>query len=275
MRVDLHIHTTASDGCWSPERVVAEVKARSIGLFAIADHDTIASVRPAEAVAREMGLAFLRGVEVSAWLDDQYFHILAYGFDLDNPALTELLHENRAKLDRISDDVIRQVVAAGHPIDLNDYAAYEYDRTRGAWKSYNYLLDRGLCTDLDDYFGKLRTEIPDTTRTLPHPAQVISTIREANGAPILAHPGVNIRDGAIAEEVLFPFLEFGIAGLECFHIHNGDGTTRFCLDWCARHNLIVTGGSDCHGEFAGRELGIPIVDTADLRLGELEQKIIH
>ena len=62
MRTDLHIHTTASDGCWTPERVIVEVQARAIELFAIADHDSVASVSRAEALAREAGLAFLRGV---------------------------------------------------------------------------------------------------------------------------------------------------------------------------------------------------------------------
>jgi hypothetical protein len=81
------------------------------------------------------------------------------------------------------------------------------------------------------------------------------------------------REG-ISEEKLNRFLDFGIAGLECYSTYHDEDMTRFFLDWCTRHDLLVTGGSDCHGGFVGRELGIPIVDTADLHLGELAERII-
>lgn len=281
MRADLHIHTTASDGCWPPERVVAEVKARAIGLFAVADHDTVASVRPAEALACEAGLAFLCGVEVSTWLDGRLFHVLAYGFDVDNPAFAALLRENEARLSQASDDVIHNLIASGHPIDPDDYLAYEYDRTRGGWKVFNYLLERGFCTGVRDYFDNLETETPASILSFPHPAEVIATIREADGIPILAHPGASLRHEGVADklhpmdETLQLFLGFGIAGLECYSCVHDEATTRLCLDWCARHDLLVTGGSDSHGGFVGRELGIPAVDTTDLRLGELEERTVR
>ena len=85
--------------------------------------------------------------------------------------------------------------------------------------------------------------------------------------PILAHPGASLDHTAVTEEALSPFLDYGIAGLECYSCYHNEATTRFCLDWCARHDLLVTGGSDCHGGFVGRELGVPAVDVADLRLG--------
>jgi len=275
MRADLHIHTTASDGCWPPERVVAEVKARAIGLFAVADHDTIASVRPAEALAREAGLAFLRGVEVSTWLDGHLFHVLAYGFDTDNLAFAALLRENEAKLGQASDDVIHNLVVSGHPIDPDDYLAYEYDRTRGGWKAFNYLLERGFCTGVRDYFDNLETETPAAILSFPHPAEATAVICEAGGVPILAHPGISLRHEGVTDETLQPFLGFGIAGLECYSCVHDEATTRLCLDWCDRNALLVTGGSDSHGGFVGRELGIPAVDTADLRLGELEERIVR
>jgi predicted metal-dependent phosphoesterase TrpH len=276
MRADLHIHTTASDGCWPPERVVAEVESRSIGLFAIADHDTVDNVHQVEALAREAGLAFLRGVEITTGLDGNHFlHILGYGFDMSNSPFRTFIRENRARLKQASDEMIHNLIAAGYPIDLDDYSTYDYDRTRGGWKSFNYLLDRGFCTGLRDYFEDLDTHTPAYYATLPHPAQAIAAIRKANGVPILAHPGASLRNVGVSEETLQPFLDLGIAGLECRHIYNDEATTRFCLDWCARHDLLVTGGSDCHGGFAGRELGVPVVDTTDLRLGELEERVVR
>jgi predicted metal-dependent phosphoesterase TrpH len=275
MRTDLHIHTTASDGCWTPERVIVEVQARAIAFFAITDHDSVASVPQAEALAREAGLAFLRGVEVSTCLNGYIFHVLAYGCDLDNLALAVLLRENRARLEQANEETIRHLVAAGYQIDLDDYATYEHDHSRGGWKALNFLIDRGFCADIRDYFRNLMSHEPARPPAFRHPAQAIACIREAGGVPILAHPGVSLRHAGITGETLRPFLDLGIAGLECYsHYHDG-ATTRFCLDWCIRHDLLVTGGSDCHGGFVGRELGVPAVDTADLHLGELEERIVR
>jgi predicted metal-dependent phosphoesterase TrpH len=273
MRVDLHIHTIASDGCWTPKQVIAEVQARRIGLFAITDHDAVASVSPAEALAREAGLAFLRGVEVSTLLDGHLFHVLAYGFDLDNPALVSLLRENEARLAQADEGIIHRLVVAGYEIDLDDYAVYEYDRARGGWKTLNFLIDRGFCTDVRDYSRNLASHLPVEWPSFPHPAEAVALIREADGVPIMAHPGVSLRHAGVTEETLRPFLDFDIAGLECYSHYHDEATTSFCLDWCARHDMLVTGGSDCHGGFVGRELGVPVVDTADLRLGELEERI--
>jgi len=98
MRADLHIHTTASDGCWIPEQVIAGVLAEGIGLFALADHDSVGNVARAESLARQNGLAFLRGVEVSTTLDGGMFHILGYGIDINHLDLLSALGNNTAKL---------------------------------------------------------------------------------------------------------------------------------------------------------------------------------
>jgi predicted metal-dependent phosphoesterase TrpH len=273
MRADLHIHTIASDGCWSPERVVAEVLERGIRLFAVADHDSVASVLPTEALALEAELAFLHGVEISALLDGRIFHILAYGFDINDPDLALLLQDNRGRLLRTNDGVIHRLIAAGYDIDLDDYATYVYDQTRGGWRALNFLIDRGFCTGVRDYFDRLTADLSLPYPPFPHPARVITTIRQAGGVPVLAHPGASLRHAGVTEDSLHPFLELGIGGLECYTCYHDEATTRACLDWCDRHDLLITGGSDCHGGFVGRELGVPVVDTADLRLGELAERI--
>jgi predicted metal-dependent phosphoesterase TrpH len=275
MRADLHIHTTASDGRWGPERVVAEVRTHSIGLFAITDHDTIDNVAAVEALACEAGLSFLRGVEISSWLGEHYFHILAYGFEPDTPSFSTLLRESRAKMMESNREVVHGLIARGYPIDTEDFEAYSYDRLRGGWKALNFLIDRGFCTGVKDYFEDLRIGMSKVYRTFPHPGEVITIIKEAGGVPVLAHPGATLKDVGVTAETLQPLLDFGIAGIECYHRHNDEATTRFCLDWCARHDLIVTVGSDCHGGLVNRELGFPPTDTADLRLGELEERIIR
>lgn len=276
MRADLHIHTTASDGCWTPERLVEEVRATGIGLFAVADHDRLDSVAPTEALVRGSGLAFLRGVELSITLDGVLFHILGYGFELENSPLHDLAQANWEKLTSTNEESIRRLVAAGYPIAPEDYAAYEYDRTRGGWKSLNFLIDQGLCTDARDFFERLYVgELRPPWPTFPHPSEVARIVREAGGVPVLAHPGMSLRDSGVSKATLTPFLDFGIRGLECYSPYHDEATTCFCLEFCQRHDLLVTAGSDCHGGFVSRQLGVPIVDTAELRLGELEERIIR
>jgi len=275
MRADLHIHTTASDGRWSPEEVVVHVGQEGIGLFAIADHETVANVPAVADLARRAGLAFLPGVEVSARLNGRVVHLLGYGIDPHDPALNHLLEGNSARLNWINEETLRRLVRAGYPVDLEEYAAYRHDPSRGGWKALNYLIDRGVCRDVHDFLTRvfvepIRPPVPD----FPPPAEAAAVIRAAGGVPILAHPGATLGE-RLGEEMLLPFLDWGVAGLECYSSYHDGATTRLCLDFCRRYGLLVTGGSDCHGGFASRPLGVPPVDTGQLRLGELEDRIVR
>jgi hypothetical protein len=274
-RVDLHIHTTASDGCWTPAQVVEGLQALGVGLFAVADHDTVASVKVAEALARQTDLAFLRGVEISAAADGHVFHILGYGIDPEDAELLSFLKENHARLEATDDRVIQNLIASGHAIDVEDYQTYEYARSRGGFKSFNYLIDRGFCTDLKGYFQDIRTNLPHELPDFAPVFEATSIIRRIGGVPILAHPGVSFHyDGGVTDAGLTQMLAQGIAGVECYSYAHDAATTAFCVDWCMHHDMLITGGSDYHGGFVGRALGEPEVYIVDLRLGVLEEKIV-
>lgn len=275
MRTDLHLHTTASDGRWTPEQTVAGVVAEGIALFAVTDHDSVANVAPTQALLPGTSLAFLTGVEISATDNGTLLHILGYGIDVSYEPLLAQLAENTAMLEAVDDDDIQQLIARGYPISWEDYATYTYDRTRGGFKSLNFLLDRGVCSSAEDFFERIRTELNHRWPAFPPPAAIAALIRAAGGVPILAHPGVSLKKrGGVAEATLAPLKEWGLAGVECFSQYHDAETTAFCLEWCRRHDLLITGGSDYHGGFVGRQLGVPIVHTSELRLGELEARII-
>lgn len=276
MRVDLHIHTTASDGCWTPEEVIAGVLAEGIGLFSVTDHDSVANVASTAALIRNTGLAFLQGTEISTMDDGVLFHILGYGIAPAHPGLSALLAENRAKLEATDDSDIQKLIALGYPMVYEDYLAYDYDLRRGGFKSLNYLVDQGFCTGPHDFFDNLRAKLDHQWPNFVHPTEAIAAIRAAGGAPVLAHPGSSLKHhGDVTEATLAPLLDYGIQGLESYSQYHDAETTAFCVDWCERHGLLITGGSDYHGGFVGRQLGEPPVDTADLRLGELTAKIIR
>ncbi|HUW10379.1 MAG TPA: PHP domain-containing protein [Anaerolineae bacterium] len=273
MRVDLHIHTTASDGCWSPERVVAEARSRDIGLFAVADHDTIRHVAAAKELARAAGVAFLKGVEVSARVDGYLFHILAYGIDTGNNDLVEVLEYNTTIWEQDNDAVIHGLIAAGLPFTWIDYEAYEHDRTLGGWKPLRFLVARGLCAGINDYFAKLVRGLSLPPTRFAHPADAIAAINQAEGVAVLAHPGGSLRNSRDPASILRALMDMGLGGIECYSTYHDEETTGYFLEWCRSHALLITGGSDSHGGFVGREMGVPIVDISDLELGELLAQI--
>lgn len=274
MRIDLHIHTTASDGRWTPAQVIAGVKEASIGLFAITDHDTVGNVIATEKLAWQHKIAFIRAVEISTTLAGRMYHILGYGINPNAPTLLATLAENTQKLLATDDEDIHQLIALGYAIDYADYETYTYDRTRGGFKSYNYLLDRGFCTGTHDFFVNLRSQLGHKWPEFIHPREAVQLIRDAGGVPVLAHPEASL-EGGVTELGLDTFADYGIAGVECHSQYHDEAITSRCVTWCRHHGLAITGGSDYHGGFVGRELGIPYVTTEMLELREIENRIIN
>lgn len=274
MRVDLHIHTTASDGRWTPEQVVAGCVEAGIGLLAVTDHDSVSNVLATERLALAAGLRFLRGVEISTIRDGVMLHVLGYGIDPADPALRPLVEANTTKLLAADDEEVRGLIELGHDIDWDDYLAYEYDRTRGGFKSLNYCLDLGIATGAGDFFENVRAQVDRGWPDFVHPREAVAAIRGAGGIPILAHPGGSLKNhGGITSETLAPLLEEGIAGLECYSQYHDAATTARCVDWCRHHDLAITGGSDYHGGFVGRQLGVPRIDLSQLELQDIVRHI--
>jgi predicted metal-dependent phosphoesterase TrpH len=276
MKVDLHIHTTASDGSWTPEKLLAEIRKADIGLFAVTDHDTVGNIAPARQMAAAAGIEFLPGVEISTTTGGRTFHILGYGIDPSSEDLRRLLQRNIELLESVDHDSIRKLIADGFPIDYAEYCTYRHDPARGGWKSLSFLVDKGICRDVRDFFDNLFTTerglaFPDY---LP-PAEVVGAIKAAGGAAILAHPGSGFH-GPVLEETLDHFAHIDIDGVECFHPGHDDATTRRVVAWCRKNGLLITGGSDCHGNFVPqRRLGVPLIRLEQLQLGGLTERILR
>jgi hypothetical protein len=280
-RVDFHIHTVASDGRWSPEQLVAQVQRMGIDCFAVTDHDTVGSVAQTEKLARQQGLGFLRGVEISAKLDGRLIHILAYGFELGNEPFCQFLQANKAQLESYNDGLLQKLIDAGYDLDFDEYLEYAWDRHRGGWKSLNFVVDKGFCQDVHGFFnelfvGDLKVTFPD----FASPAEVVRIIMGAGGIPVWAHPANSLSKQEQAspdddESVVAQMVDAGIQGLECYACHHDAGWTNRCLAWAARYNLLITGGSDSHGGFASRQLGQPMIHLDDLRLGPIAERVIR
>ncbi|KYZ75988.1 histidinol phosphatase [Anaerosporomusa subterranea] len=270
MIVDLHIHTTASDGSWTPAELIEQVRLAGIGLFAVTDHDSVGSLAATARLAREAGLSFIPGVEICSTVRDRNFHILGYGIDHQSKPLEGLLRHNTELMEQADEDSIHKLIAQGLPINYAEYHDYRHNPARGGWKSLSYLTDKGLCADVKEFFSKLFTaERGIVFPTFPSPQAVIATIHAAGGKAVLAHPGSDFH-GTMLEETLDSFAEEAIDGVECFHPSQDDATSLRALRWCERHGLLITGGSDCHGVFVPeRRLGRPVLHMERLKLESL------
>lgn len=273
MKVDLHIHTTASDGSWTPEQLISEVRQAGIRLFSVTDHDTVKNVPTAAKLAAAAGIFFLSGVEVCSTVRGQCFHILGYGIDPANRILLSLLEHNTQLMEETDENSIRKLIEDGLPLNYEEYRAYEHNPARGGWKSLSFLIDKGLCQDVGGFFRNLFTaERGISFPAFPPPADVIGAIKAAGGVAVLAHPGSGFH-GMALEATLDYFAREAIQGVECFHPSHDQVITNRACAWCDRYGLLITGGSDCHGDFVPeRRLGFPELTLEQLRLGDLCQK---
>ncbi|HAT4247216.1 TPA: PHP domain-containing protein [Clostridium perfringens] len=258
VRADLHMHTRASDGTLTPKELLKEIVEKDIKLFSVTDHDSIGSLEEMQDLTEGMDIKFIPGVEVSSIINGEQFHILAYNFDKNNKELMSLIENNDRLLQEKDDNSIKQLIDAGYDIDFKDYLAYEHDPSKGGWKTLNFLIDRGICKNIDEFFNKIFVgERALKYPNFPHPKEVIETIKKANGIVVLAHPKYGKSQFEL-DEMIELFKNWGVDGIECYHPHHDEDTIKYLVDYCTKNNLIITGGSDYHGGLISkRSLGTP------------------
>ena len=270
MKIDLHIHTSASDGTWSPEALIQNIINAGIKIFSVTDHDTVENIATVSDLTIDTNLTFIRGVEIDTYHDGQILHILGYNMDTENEGLNNILSKNRAFIEHQNKKSIAVLMKMGHPVSPDEYDNYKNNPERGGWKALNYAIDKGLCQSYKEFFN-LFDEKEDlfTMNVDVKPEEAISCVKQAGGIPVLAHPGSGLYGNDFKKTVLIA-LEMGIEGLECFHPENSPEVTKYCLEICKKNNIYITGGSDCHGEFVKkRRLGKPDIDLIHLKIWNL------
>jgi predicted metal-dependent phosphoesterase TrpH len=266
MYVDLHIHTNASDGTWSVAELLTNLLESHVQIFAITDHDTIANSRiMAETLKSEHPLRFVMGVEISCTYQRKEHHITTYAFDWNNPDLLNLLKSNQQKREDYNARTIRLLEQTYPQIAYSQYQDYNHDRRRGGWKTVSFLFDKGVIASLSDYFRIVKDL--DLAVVFNDPAEVIATIKAAQGFAFLAHPNAYCQGNKMPETELQQWIEFGIAGIECYSSYCSLQDAAEYVKFCAKNNLLISGGSDCHGMFLPKQLGTPRVTLDMLNLG--------
>ncbi len=246
--IDLHLHTTASDGRCSPAELVEKVRAAGVTTFAVTDHDTVAAIPEVRALIAGQPLALVPGLEVTAVWQARDVHVLGYWIDTTHAPLLAFLAEQRQRRVVRVQAIGAALAAAGAPVDLEPLLAHVAARAGAAVGRPGVaqaLVAAGHASSVQDAFDRLLGEgcpayVP---RSGEPPEAVCAIIHAAGGIASLAHPGVTRRD-----DCLDAWARGGLDALEAYHSDHSDAERAFYLERAAQLGLAVSGGSDFHGD---------------------------
>ena len=245
--IDLHTHTTASDGALAPRALVERAYRLGIRTLSVTDHDTVAGVSEAAAEAAARGMEFLPGIEITAVHDRRDVHLLAYFLDPEPAGLTAFLERQRQDRSRRAREMSARLAALGAPIDIEDLiAGAEAAGTAVARPTVaRALLDAGHVTSLQQAFDRWLADgraayVPRIGAT---PADVVRLVMQAGGVAGLAHPGLLRKDELIPDLAVA-----GLGAIEVYHSDHDAGAQARYLRLAERYDLAVSGGSDFHGD---------------------------
>ena len=241
---DLHVHTSYSDGTYTPAQLVKESIKRGISALAIVDHDTLEALAEAFAQAQGEPLEIIPGIELTAQHENQEIHILGYFLDYRNKELLEklkLIQSNR--VERVY-KIIENLEGIGLKLNPDTVFSVSGKATVGRMHIARALVKDGLVGSTAEAFRKyigdkspayvlgFRLSVPEAIRL----------IHQAGGVAVLAHPYMLHNDALIAE-----FVSYGLEGLEVYYPEHSQAMVNFYLDLAKKLNLLITGGTDFHG----------------------------
>jgi predicted metal-dependent phosphoesterase TrpH len=257
--VDLHSHTTVSDGALAPSELTRLASARGLSMLAITDHDATDALDEARRAAPP-GLEILSGAELTVHVAGREAHILAYGVDVEHPALRSALRDLAGKREARAREMVARLVALGVEIEFGDVQAVSGGGTIARPHVARALVDRGHARTLDEAFQRwLGRHAPAfVPKEALSPREAFDLIREARGVGSLAHPGTFRRDDLIPVLV-----DAGLEALEVRHTEHSAARSRHYEALARDLDLLPTGGSDFHGTPGHRSrLGRPTVPDA-------------
>ncbi len=256
--IDLHTHSTASDGTYSPAELVRLAKREGLKALALTDHDTIQGLREAYETSQEEGLAFLCGVEISVKIDGPgHFHLLGYFLTPEIPSIEATLTTLQRARERRNELMLEKLKSLGFEItmeELEGIAQGEIGRPHFA----KLLVQKGVVKTFQEAFDRyLKKGTPAyVPKALLSPEEAIEVISQSRGIPVMAHPVTLKMDRESLEKYLEELKKIGLRGVEAYYTEHDPSFTRFLVDLARKLNLLVTGGSDFHG-----------ANKPDIRLG--------
>jgi predicted metal-dependent phosphoesterase TrpH len=253
--IDLHIHTTASDGTFTPEQVISHAHQLKLKAIAITDHDTVAGSKEALRNGIPPSLGFLTGVEISSTPPPFYpasgsFHLLGYSIRLDDPELNRTLEKLQQARKNRNPAIISRLNELGISITLDEVRKEAGEGQLGRPHIAQLMVKKRVVASIDaafdQFLGTGKPAYVDKQRVECFKA--IEIILAAGGVPVLAHPGLlDFKEENQLEELIGRLKKAGIQGVEVYYSGHTPDQSRLFAELAKRHDLLMTGGSDFHG----------------------------
>lgn len=256
MRIDLHIHSTASDGTLSPFEILALAQDLNIAAISITDHDTLDGSKDALSFGIPPSVKFLTGVEISSEPPPSFscagsFHILGYAVDVDHPDLNHTLSMLRDSRKRRNPQILELLSRLGIEISLEEVRNSAGDSQLGRPHIARFMVEKGYVPSIDaafdEYLGNGKPAYVDRFRF--ECEKTIKAILNAGGIPVLAHPLLlGIRENDILEDLIAVLTEMGLRGIEVYYPEHTKNLIAYYSRLASHFNLLITGGTDFHGD---------------------------
>lgn len=270
-RIDLHTHSTASDGTDVPANVARLAARAGLAAFALTDHDTLAGIPDARAAAEDAGVELVVGVELSARVPHGEMHVLGYLVAEDHPGFRARLAELRDSRRLRAHRIVERLQHLGLAITDADVAAQVGDASPGRPHVAHALVAKGLARDVQQAFDLWlgRGKPAHVARDDLSPGECVGLVQKAGGVAVLAHPSTLPRDALGA--AVADLARRGLAGIEVEHPRNDEALRGELHALAKEHDLVATGGSDYHGRTKpGVEIGTGLGGNVSVAYEALE-----
>jgi len=256
--IDLHTHTTFSDGTFTPKELMEYAAKKGLRAIAVTDHDTVDSYEPSAYWAKHYNIEFISGVEIESAYEGIEIHILGLFIDSTSKELIGLLKElQKMRADR-DNKIIEILNSDGINVKLEDIQALSRHKSTSRPHFAKFLVNNGYYDSISDamrqYLGRGKRAY--VARPLPSPTIVFDIIKNAGGIPILAHPVQYRMEYSKEERMIETLKDCGLGGIEARYSENSPEDTRRYLEIAKKYSLLISGGSDFHGDVKpGLDLG--------------------
>ncbi|WP_335977460.1 MULTISPECIES: PHP domain-containing protein [Streptomycetaceae] len=266
MRIDLHTHSSASDGTDAPADLVRNAVAAGLDVVALTDHDTVSGYAEAAAAVRGLapgGLTLVTGAELSCRIDGISMHMLAYLFDPAEPELDrerELVRDDRVPRAR---GMVAKLQELGVPVTWEQVARIAGDGSVGRPHIATAMVEAGVVASVSDAFTEEWLANDGRAYVDKHeldPFDAVRLVKAAGGVSVFAHPGAHKRGETVPEPVIAELAAAGLDGIEVDHVDHDDATRARLRAFAAEHDLLATGSSDYHGDRKTVRLGECVTD---------------
>lgn len=257
MKIDLHVHSSYSDGVHSPAGLVEIADDRDVIVLSIADHDCVDGVQEAIEAARGRGIEVVSGVELSSEYQGRDLHILGYGFDPADTELREMLRRFRETREKRGLKIVENLQEMGVELDPGDMLAKSKNGSLGRPHIAELLVEKGYVNNHSEAFARYLGE-HSPAYVKKHkltPQQAIGYIRTAGGLAFIAHPANFLEE----EPDIHELISYGFDGIEAIHPNHSDSDVTRLTTIADKYGLLMSGGTDFHG-FSGKNIPVGSLD---------------